>query len=631
MRALFRRLCALFCAAVMLITSAAALSVEDARKLLEEEFVDPLPESAYSAQTLDDLFRALGDPYTYYMTAEEYTDFLSGLENESSVVGVGATVLFTQDGILISSVLDGGSAKEAGLKKDDLIIAVDGVSCVPGTNSNGIVGQAGTYVTLTVRHSDGSVKDYRLQRRLIEIHNTMVSFENGVGYIDCSSFGSETGAYFADGITKYDSKAHIWVVDLRDNSGGISTSAVSAAGAFCGSGALLYFRDSSDEYYYNAHFEDYLTEDPVIVLTNSASASACEVFSAAIRDKNAGIIVGSRTFGKGVAQSIFDKETHSQYFDGDALKATVYRFFSANGNTNDRIGVLPTLLVADEQAEAVVELLSTKEPSRPDGHLRLTLGGWYFYVNLKQAESDAYRDAFHELLAALPPDAPVELGSGSNWGKVGAAMVSTLYGDESRSRLFTDVSESKYADAINTLGVYGILNGTGDGAFDPTGTLTRAQLCALLAQALDISASTENHFTDVPSDRWYADSINAMAEMGLVTGVGAGHFDPLRYVTQQEYITIMGRLAAFLNFYGYEYQKDLIHGSLAIDDRFAPFAPWARESAAVLTGMLQTSDGQPIHLLHAPLEEITPTALILREEAAATLHKLLTQLRIIAY
>lgn len=626
-----RRLCAVLCAAVLLTSSASALSVKDARALLEEYYIDPLPESAYRAGTLKDLFSALGDPYSYYMSAEDYQDFNSTLENDRSVVGIGVSVLFVQDGLLISSVLPGGSAIEAGLKKGDLIIAVDGKSCAPGSENNGVAGEEGTFVTITVRHANGSEEDYRLQRRYIEIRNTVVTVSNGVGLIECTSFGSQTGTYFTDGITQYDDGTHLWVVDLRGNSGGLSTAAVTAAGAFTGSAPLLYFRDKAGNYSYNACHEDYLTENPVIVLTDGSSASACEVFAAAIRDMSAGITVGERTFGKGTAQELLDKESHSEYFDGDALKVTIYRFYSTNGNTTDRIGVIPTLLLSDDYTDAAAELLGSKEPIHTSGYLRLTLGGWHFYVNLNKAAQDEYSPAFHELLAALPPDAAAALGNGSGWTDLTAAEVVTRYGDAARSRFFTDLTESDYADEINTLAAYGILKGTGDGQFRPEDTLTRAQLCALLAQALNLTTSTENHFTDVPSTRWFADAVNAMAELGIVEGRSSGRFDPNGLVTEQEFITILGRLAAFLNFYGYEYTNDLLEGSLAISNDLQHLAPWARRSAAVLTGMMLTADNEPLSLLHRPLDEIDPTAPILREDAAASLHRLLTQLKIIFY
>lgn len=633
MRSCFRRLCAIVCVTAMLITSAAALSVEDAVTLLEERFVGELPEAAYSAETLDELFDSLGDPYTYYMTAEEYQSFLQDVEGDTSVTGIGASVLLTPEGILISSLLPGGSAEEAGLVSGDLIIAVDGVSCVPAAETHRamIVGEEGTHVSVTVRHTDGSRALYRLERRYIEIHNTTVTLRDGVGYIDCDSFGSETGTYFAEGIPLYDDAAHIWVVDLRGNPGGTTTAAIASLGAFTGAGRLLYFRDKAGDYYYNAHYENYLTPDPVIVLTNSSSASASEVFAAGIRDQIAGISVGSRTFGKGSAQSVLNSNNYPEYFDSDGLKVSIYRFYSPDGNTTDKIGVIPTLLVNDEYTEAVAQLLCAEKPLRAEGYLHLKLAGWDFYVELEQAQSEEYRSSFMELLSALPPEAEIEQGSGRKWVDITAAEALAVYGAEEYSRWFTDVSESEYATEINTLATYGILKGTGDALFRPTDTLTRAQLCALIAQALDISATSSDHFTDVPAERWYADSINAMAEMGLVTGRGGGVFDPNGIITQQEYITIMGRLVAFLNFYGYEQAAYFTDEMLSEDERFSSFASWARNGAAVLTTLLENNDGETVSMLHDELENIDPTAPILREEAAATLCNVLEGLRIIAY
>ena len=92
-----RRLAVTCCVLALLVTSAAALSVEDARTLLEETYVDELPEAAYTAATLEELFAAIGDPYTYYMTAEEYTDFLSSVEHEDAVTGIGAAISYTDE------------------------------------------------------------------------------------------------------------------------------------------------------------------------------------------------------------------------------------------------------------------------------------------------------------------------------------------------------------------------------------------------------------------------------------------------------------------------------------------------------------------------------------------------------
>ena len=630
-----RRLAATCCALALLMTSAAALSVEDARALLEDNYVDALPPEAYEAETLGELFAAIGDPYTYYMTAEEYAAFENSVEHEDSVTGIGAAINYTDEGILLTGVLAGGGAEEVGLQAGDLIVAIEGASCAPAGESHRalLVGEAGTYVNVTVRHADGTEKDYRIQRRLVEIHNTSTAlWDGGIAYIDCDSFGSGTGTYFAQGIQAYDDEAHIFVVDLRGNTGGVTSSAVYAIGTFTGPAALLYLRDKEGTYRRSVNYYDALTTDPVIVLTNGYSASAAEIFAADIRDCSAGILVGERTYGKGVAQIVFDGGNAPDLFQGDALKVTAYRFYSADGNTNDLIGVLPTLLVDSNISQEVAKLLSERAPSRPDGYLRLGLNGWYFYVDLEEAQEEK-AFALDALLSALPPDADVSLGEGREWRDCSAReLVETYGGEDFVSRWFSDVEGSPYAAAINTLATYGILNGDSSGNFNPAGELTRAQLCALMAQALGVGYSGRSRFADVSEDRWYASAVNAMAELGFVEGNEDGTFQPDAPLTYEQFIAFMSRLAAYLNLDVYEYIKDQDAQALDEDEELAPFASWAKSGADALARMMRSSaDDQVVSMLPTALEDIDPKGAVLREEAAATLNNVLQMLGIIDY
>ena len=629
MKALLRRLCVLVCVGALLITPTFALSVEDALGILEQSYVNELPPDTYRAESLDALFSAVGDPYTYYMTQEEYRAFLSGVEGDSSVTGIGAGISYGENGILITSILPGSGAEDVGLTEGDLIIAVDGTSCVPADESHRarIIGEAGTYVTVTVQHADSSVRDYRIERRTITILNTSVTAKDGVGTIDCDSFGTQTGEYFIEGINKYDKDVHLWVVDLRSNSGGVSSAAVDALGAFAGSGPLLCFRERSGRLSYNFCFDDYITGSPVIVLTNAYTASAAEIFAGGIRASRAGISVGGRTFGKGVAQIVYDQD-NSPLFDGDALKLTAYRFYLADGNTTDRIGVIPTLLVPDSAADGVAALLSGKEPSSPDGYLRLTLSGWNFYVDLSRAQNEANQSAFAALISSLAPDAELALGSSGVWFPMTAASARTLYGGSSLDRWFTDVSDCGYTDAINTLGTYGLVLGNGDGAFRPLDAMTRAEVCALLAQALNVTAGG-SFFTDIPAGKWYTGSVNAMAALGLVNGVGDGRFDPSGTMTQEQFFTVMGRLAAFLNCNVDAYCDNLDADALAEDTELVPFAAWSRSCVKTLSSCLIDSDGESVSMLFDG--SLSPKAPILRGQAAATMYNLLNGLGILSY
>ncbi|MBP3485305.1 MAG: PDZ domain-containing protein, partial [Oscillospiraceae bacterium] len=171
MKRVLGRLLAAVLTLALLVTPSLALSVEQAVELLEGFYVDTLPPEAYQAETVDELLALLGDPYTEYMTEEEYQRFLSNMEGGEAFVGIGVYIQLTDEGILIDSLIGGGGAEAAGLMAGDVIIAVGGVSCVPAASAHQalILGEEGSYVTLTVRRANGVVSDYLVQRRAVVI------------------------------------------------------------------------------------------------------------------------------------------------------------------------------------------------------------------------------------------------------------------------------------------------------------------------------------------------------------------------------------------------------------------------------------------------------------------------------
>ncbi len=621
MKQMIRRLCAVLCALALCLTSVSALSVEDALRLLESNYVDPLPAAAYEAKTLDELFAAIGDPYTYYMSGVEYEKFTAGVERESTLTGIGVAIEYTANGIRITSVLDGGAAKDAGLQFGDHIIAIDGISCVPAEEAhyNLFVGEAGTYITITVRHADGTTQDYRLERRVIPLHNTTITVTDGVGTIDSDSFGSQTESYFRDGVTANDDKVEHWIVDLRGNLGGLADAAVGALGTFTGTGPKLYYRLNDGSSLYTMYFPDGLTDKPVIVLVNANTASASEIFSGGIRAQDAGIVIGSRTYGKGTAQIVLDKDKYPDLFDRDSLKVTTYRFYCSDGNTTDRIGVIPTLLVPDEFTRDVAALLQVDAPKSGE-YLSFPLNGHDYYVDLPAARKNAA--ALSALFAALPPDLLVNCASGGKViSRLDPAGTADRLGIDYADRRFTDLADSAYPTQIDTMGVYGILAGDGTGRFRPDAALTRAELAALLAQALNVTGQNTGRFADVSADRWYSGDVSAITFLGFMNGVSPRYFDPNGTLTQEQFIAVMGRLARFLNFRADDYALKLTEDSLA---SYAAFAAWARTEASVLTDY----DG---NMLYTSLDHIDPHAPVTREQAAATLCNMLKILDILSY
>lgn len=264
-------------------------------------------------------------------------------------------------------------------------------------------GDPGTRVELSYRR-DGAEYTAVLTRRAITVPATYTELWDGhIGYIDCDTFGGETVAHFVSGMEDTAAGADHWIVDLRGNGGGEVDAAMGAAGCFTGSGVLAYLKDSTGAYGAYGSNDDARTLSPVIVLTDGETASASELFASDIRDTNTGILVGGRTFGKGVAQTVLDQRALPDYFpDGDAIKITSYRFYAPSGSTTDTVGLIPHLLVDPDLAPEVATLLSASSPKgSTEGYLRIDFN-WRWYVELDTALSETHRDAFTALLEALP-------------------------------------------------------------------------------------------------------------------------------------------------------------------------------------------------------------------------------------
>lgn len=613
----------------LLTVSAGALTVEQAKELLQIYYVDGVPERVLEQSTVEDVLKALGDPYTEYFDAEDYAAFLNSMKDDTAY-GIGVTMQMTENGVLVADVLTGLGAGQAGIKKGDLITAVDGHSTVGvdmDTAQTWIGGAEGTKVDVTVLRA-GTTRTYTITRAKIVIPATTSGLIDGhIGYLECTTFGPETLGHFEEGIQLYDAQASRWIVDLRSNGGGDVDASVQAAGVFAGSGEMAYLKDNQERYGVFTREEGGRSMDPVIVLTSGYTASAAEIFSFVIRDRQAGLVVGERTYGKGVAQILLDSTVEPSYFqDGSALKITTYRVFSANGVTDDKVGVIPHLLVDPYLAGEVALLLSDSNP-RGDttGKLRLDMG-WRWYVDLPTAAEEGMRPVLTELLEAIPDSAGLWLGTGGadGWEQTSAAQVAQQYGlDEYVPRAFMDTKDSPYADQISALATYQIVAGSGDGAFRPNGTLTRGQLCTLLAQALRYETNQTGTFSDVDPKAYYAPSVEAMYAAGLVTGGSDGLFRPDDPVDHQQFITILARAAQRLSIrFSQALKTD--HAQIMQDKVLASYAQWARESVWLLDGSQMNPLGMRVTLLWEELPNIAPNEATTREEAAAGLYKLLS-------
>jgi len=599
---------------------ASALELEDARQLLREHYVDEIPDSILALDSLDEILSALNDPYTVYYTAEQYKSFLTSV-NGDTVVGIGVSIQNVfQDGYRILSALPDSPALEAGIEAGDRIIAVDGITLTATHSLTALLsGEEGTNVTVTILRTDGTQKDFTLTRRAVAIPIVTYEQQGSIGFIDCTSFGSSTSDVVEEALLTMEKDISVWVMDLRSNSGGIAKAAAATAGHFAGDQSMMHLWNSSgySNQYYTINYPD-LTEKPLILLTGSGSASGAESFASCARDHEFGIAVGQRTFGKGVAQTVYDQNTHEELFDGDAFKITAYRFYSPDDTTNHIVGILPTLLVSKENTEAVARLLSSPEPQqRASRYWKLELADQTFYIERETALAEENLPAFTELLEALPPSAKLYQGyKAQMWERI---TLDTLIAEaelDCSLRTFTDITDSPFAREIETLSVYKLLSGYDDGTFRPTQTLTRAQFSAMIATALNLpKGSGTSPFSDVSGQTWYAPFISAMTARGFLAGYEDGTFRPDAPITCQEIVTVLNAVAAWANTDAYERSQEELY--LSDWARYIDWADWAQIPARDLTE------------LGLDLSGLTPSAPAQRQQAAGLLCRMMEALHLL--
>ena len=596
---------------------AAALTMDEARQLLRDHYVDQIPESILSLDSLDEILEALGDPYTYYMTAEQYQQFTDSVNGET-LVGVGITVQTAyDDGFLVLSILPNSPAKEAGLQAGDRIIAVDGVDMTATTDvRSAVTGKEGSTVTLTIRRSDGQVRDFTMQRRAVVIPIVTYDKEGNAGVIECISFGDSTGDTIEEGLTALEPDVAAWIMDLRSNPGGDADAAAVSAGLFVGSDIMVYFRDANGNYRFvgTTQYCPDLTDKPLIILTSDYSASGAELFSADARDLGFGIAIGQTTFGKGIAQMIFNSANTEDLFDGDAMKITVYRFYSPDGTTNQWMGVIPTLVMSKENTKTAAMLLTQPEPSRNAGYYKLELAGWTFYISRDEALSGDNRAAFTELLEALPPSAALYEGErNSGWNAVTPAKLAESLGLDFHARTFADAADSPFATEIDTLSTFGLLEGYEDGTFRPTNAITRAEFCAMLSNVLDLPEGQNLSFSDVADDAWYNKAVSAMAARGFVSGMGDGTFRPDDTITYEQMTTILSSVAVWASMSAEELNGKT---DISLAD-YQDFSSWAQKPAWIMDQ------------LGALVGDLQPQDLATRETAAGMLYAMMDSLHML--
>lgn len=271
--------------------------------------------------------------------------------------------------MIVVTPFPGTPAYEAGIKPGDWIKEVDGVPTEGLTLeevSSMIRGPEGTQVTLTVRHADGTVETLTLTRQRIKLQPVLSEYwpDKQIAYIRIIHFNWDTPSEL--GRTLYHlplDELRGVILDLRNNPGGILTSAVEVASFFIDHGVIVYTRGPT--YGWRPYYSrgNAFPNVPLAVLVNRGTASAAEIVAGAIKDHGVGVLIGQRTFGKGVIQQIV-----REFPDGSALKLTTGEYFTPEGERVQDVGLEPDIPAEDEEAvEVATQWILSQVEGAPKG------------------------------------------------------------------------------------------------------------------------------------------------------------------------------------------------------------------------------------------------------------------------
>ncbi|HLA16785.1 MAG TPA: S41 family peptidase [Candidatus Limnocylindrales bacterium] len=307
------------------------------------------------------LFDALGDPYSEYLTSEEYRDSLEGLSGKFEGIGAEIATQAPDDSatecstlgpdcqLVVIAPLAGSPAEKAGIRPGDVVIAVDGTS-VDGLTAAGardiIRGPKGTTVRLTIARDDGAPFDLSITRDIIESREveTRRLASDTVSYIRVDGFSDPAADQVADAVKAARADGvKDFVLDLRGNPGGYVTAAQEIASEFIGSGTIFWQEDADgSQVATESTGAGSATGDDIdlVVLVDRGSASASEIVAGALQDTGRGVLIGEKTFGKGTVQQWTELSP-----DAGGYRLTIARWFTPKKRWIHHVGLEPDVPV----------------------------------------------------------------------------------------------------------------------------------------------------------------------------------------------------------------------------------------------------------------------------------------------
>lgn len=315
----------------------------EVRSLLNKYYDGNIDDNALVEGAIKGMAAALNDPYTVFMNQKEYESF--NAQTEGAYSGVGLQIEVKEDKIVVLSTFEGSPARKAGILPGDIIEKVDGTDVTAKEYDKAVTmmkGKEGTNVNITIARNSNETHTYTIKRAKITIDTVTAEMLPGnIGYIKISMFDENTGTNFNKKLKDLQSQgAKGLMLDLRQNPGGLLNTCVDVVSNFIPEGKTIV--STIDKYKKEKKYESNggsAIGMPLVVLTDEMTASASEIVSGAIRDYKIGTLIGNKTFGKGVVQTLLDTG------DGTALKVTISKYYTPNGENIHKIGIDPDVKV----------------------------------------------------------------------------------------------------------------------------------------------------------------------------------------------------------------------------------------------------------------------------------------------
>jgi carboxyl-terminal processing protease len=320
---------------------------------IKKDYVDDVDQAEMMDSAINGVLQSL-DPYSAYMSPELFKEMQTDTKGEFG--GLGIEIGMEAGVVKVISPIDDTPAAKAGIKSGDYIVKI-GKEQVQGKSLMEAVklmrGPVGTSIELTVRRKNVKKPlEFKVTRKIIEVQSvssSVISKDKNLGYIRLKSFNENSDEQFLKLIKKFEKNSKIkgYVLDLRNNPGGLLTQAINITDFFLDDGEIVSTkgRKVSETRKFFARKGDIIKGKPIIVLINNGSASASEIFAGALKDHKRAVILGENSYGKGSVQSIIPLR------NGGGIRLTISKYYLPSGKSISEVGVTPDILVEETEKD----------------------------------------------------------------------------------------------------------------------------------------------------------------------------------------------------------------------------------------------------------------------------------------